>query len=182
MKKVTEKQISEWKEKHGGVFQFDVEDKTAFLREPKMKDFKRAFSALQDDSEVAFGEAMLGSLWLDGDDEIKTNDDYFLTARKEIAKLLQYDDAEVIGDREVTVKIGDHTVQLRVITREDLKMAEKRNPAQKPFVTQEILFDLIKKEPVDEIFNDKDNAEIRFPLYGAIEKLQNRKTAQLKKL
>lgn len=180
--KNTEKQIKEWKIQYGGVFQFEVEDKTAFLREPKMKDFKRAFSALQNESEIAFGEEMLAALWLDGDQEIRTNDDYFLTARKELAKLLRYDDAEITGDRESTIKIGEHSVKVRVITREDLKLAEKRNPGQKPFVNQEILFDLIKLEPVDDVFHDKDNPEIRFPLYGAIEKLQNRKIAQLKKL
>lgn len=182
--KVSEKQIKEWKEQYGSIFQFDVDDKTCFLREPKMKDFKRAFSAMQDDSEIAFGEAMLGALWIDGDNEIKTNDDYFLPARKDLAHFLKYDDAEIIEgeNRQSTIKIGENEVTVRVITREDLKMAEKRNPGQKPFVTAEMLFDMIKVEPVAEIFNDKDIAEIRFPLYLAIEKLQNKKVAQLKKL
>ena len=176
--------IKEWKEIHGGVFEFQVDDKTCYLREPKMQDFKRAFSALQDDSEIAFGEEMLAALWLDGDQEIKLNDDYFLTARRDLTKLLKYDDAEINDgeNRQSIIKIGDHSVTVRVITREDLKLAEKRNPAQKPFVTQEILFDMIKVAPVPEEFNDKNNPEIRFPLYTAIEKLQTKKVAQLKKL
>jgi hypothetical protein len=185
MKNPTEKTIAEWKLKYGGVFAFEVDDKICFLKEPKMKDFKYAFSALQDESEIAFGEAMLGSLWIDGDAEIKNNDDYFLTARKELSKLLKFDDAETqdLENRETLIKIGEESVKVRVITRDDLKMAEKRNPAQKPFVTQEILFDLIKiKDSASPGFEDKDKAEIRFPLYGAIEKLQNKKVAQLKKL
>lgn len=176
--------IKEWKEKYGGVFEFQVDDKTCYLREPKMLDFKRAFSALQDDSEIAFGEEMLSALWLDGDIEVKTNDEYFLTARRDLTKLLKYDEAEIYEaeNRQSKITIGDHSVNVRVITREDLKMAEKRNPSQKPFVTQEILFDMIKVDPVDEVFNDKNNPEIRFPLYTAIEKLQTKKVAQLKKL
>lgn len=185
MKNVTDKQIAEWKEKHGGVFLLEVDDKVAYLKEPTMTDYKRAFTALQDESEIAFGEAMLGSLWIEGDAEIKSNDDYFLTARKELAKLLKYDDAETedLANRETLIKIGEESVKVRVITREDLKMSEKRNPSQKPFVTQEVLFDLIKIKGSETAgFEDKNKADIRFPLYGAIEKLQNKKTVQLKKL
>lgn len=182
-KQVDQKQIDEWKAEHGSVFALEVGDKTAYLKEPKMKDYKRAFTALQDESEIAFGEAMLSSLWLDGDTEIKTNDEYFITARKDLTKLLKYEDAEVedLKNRETLIKIGDETAKIRVITREDLKMAEKRNPSQKPFATQEALFELIKLE-ASAGFDDRDNAVIRFPLYGAIEKLQNKKIVQLKKL
>lgn len=181
--KIIEKQIKEWKEKHGGVYQIEVDDKVGILRAPKMKDFKRGFSALQDDSEVAFGEEMLSTLWLGGDEELRKDDEYFLSARKEVSKLLKYDDAEIIPcDRDHIIKIGDEQVTVRVITREDLKLAEKKNPSQKPFVTQEALFDLIKIGEVPAAFEDRDNAEIRFPLYGAIQKLQNKKVSQLKKL
>ena len=148
-----------------------------------MKDFKRGFSALQDDSEVAFGEEMLSTLWLGGDEELRKDDDYFLSARKEVAKLLKYDDAEIIpADRNHIIKIGDEQVAVRVITREDLKISEKKNPSQKPFVTQEALFDLIKVGEVPAAFEDRDNPEIRFPLYKAIQDLQSRKVSQLKKL
>ena len=40
---MTQKQINEWKEKYGEVYALPVDDKTAYLKMPKMADFKRAF-------------------------------------------------------------------------------------------------------------------------------------------
>lgn len=183
MSKVTQEQINEWKEKFGGVYELPVEDKTAFLREPKMKDFKRAFVAMQKNGDIAFGEEMLNTLWLGGDDIIKTQDEYFLPARKELVDFFNYADAstKTLNDGKTEITIDDKVCVVRQITRNDIRLAEKRNPASKPFVTQEYLFDMIAVQK-DSEFDDKDNAELRFPLYQAIEKLQDKKIAQLKKL
>ena len=70
---------------------------------------------------------------------------------------------------------------IRVITREDIRLAEKKNPANKPFQTQEALFDMVVISK-DAEFEDKNNPDFRFPLYQAIEKLQNQKIGRLKKL
>jgi len=179
----TQQQINEWKEKHGGVWQFPVDDKIGYLREPKMQDFKRAFTAMQKDGDIAFGEEMFSALWIGGDPEIKSNDEYFLPARKKLINFFEYDDAETeaLENRQTAITIDGHKCIVRVITREDLRMAEKKNPSGKPFVTQEKLFELvcIEKDPA---FDDRNNAAIRFPLYKIIEDLQNQKVATLKKL
>lgn len=183
MKTATTEQIDQWKEKHGGVYAFPVDDKQAYLREPNMFDFKRAFSAMQKDGDIAFGEEMLSALWIDGDEEIKKVDDYFLPARKKMIDFFNYDDAVTIPleKRQTEITIGESKCVVRVITREDIRLAEKKNPSGKPFVTAEKLFEMICIEK-DEVFNDKNNAEIRFPLYKVIEELQNQKVATLKKL
>jgi hypothetical protein len=182
MSKISQNQIDEWKEQYGGAYILPVEDKIAYLREPKMNDFKRAFTAMQNDGEIAFGEEMLSALFIGGDIEIKTNDDYFTPARKTLKTFFEYDDAEIIeeGNNSIIV-IGEEKCTLRIITRDDLKVADKKNPSGKPFVTQEQLFSMICREKTDG-FNDKNNASIRFPLYQAIEKIQNKKVATLKKL
>ncbi|CAD0004446.1 hypothetical protein [Flavobacterium chungangense] len=179
---VDEKQINDWKEKYGGVYALPVEDKTAYLREPKMKDFKRAFTAMTNDGDLAFGEELINVLFIGGDDEIKTNDDYFFPARKEMRDFFNFDEADIEteGNNSI-ITIGDVKCKIRSITRNDIKLAEKKNPSGKPFVTQEKLFDVVVLEK-DAVFNDRDNAVIRFPLYQAIEKLQNKKIAMLKKL
>jgi FlaA1/EpsC-like NDP-sugar epimerase len=66
MQKIDEKQIQEWKEKYGSVYELPVEDKTAYLREPDMKDFKRAFTAMQTNGDLAFGEEMINILFIGG--------------------------------------------------------------------------------------------------------------------
>ncbi len=53
-----------------------------------MKDFKRAFTAMTNGGNLAFGEEMINVLFIGGDEEIKTNDDYFLPARKEMKDFL----------------------------------------------------------------------------------------------
>ena len=176
-----QKQINEWKEKYGEVYELPVEDKTAYLRGPKMSDFKRAFTALQE-SEIAFGETLLNALFIGGDEEIKTNDAYFFPARKELKEFFIYDDAVIIdeGNNSIIV-IGGAKCKVRIIGRQDIKIAEKNNPSGKAFVTQEKLFERVCIEK-DDAFNDRENASIRFPLYQAIEKLQNKKVAIIKKL
>lgn len=183
MQKIDEKQINEWKEKHGGVYELPVEDKVAYLREPKMKDFKRAFTAMQNNGDLAFGEEMINLLFIGGDEEIKTNDDYFFPARKEMKEFFNFDEPEITkeGKNNSIITIGEFSCKVRIITRNDLKLAEKKNPSSKPFVTQEKLFEAVCLEK-HEAFNDRDNASIRFPLYQAIEKLQNQKVAIIKKL
>ena len=179
---IDDTQIQAWKEQFGNIYALPVDDKTAYLREPKMKDFKRAFTAMQNNGDLAFGEDMINSLFIGGDIEIKTDDAYFLPARKEIKEFFNFDEAEITKEKNNSIiTIGDKSCTVRMITRDDLKLAEKKNPGSKPFVTQEKLFEavcLIK----DEVFDDKDNASFRFPLYQAIEKLQNQKIAIIKKL
>ena len=179
---IDEKQINDWKAKYGGVYELPVEDKTAYLREPKMKDFKRAFTAMTNDGDLAFGEELINILFIGGDEEIKTNDDYFLPARKEMKDFFNFDEAEIQSEgNNSIITIGDLVCKVRMITRNDIKLAEKKNPSGKPFVTQEKLFEAVCFEK-HEAFNDRDNASVRFPLYQAIEKLQNKKIAMLKKL
>ncbi|QYS86308.1 hypothetical protein JJC03_15490 [Flavobacterium oreochromis] len=179
---MTPKQINELKEKHGDIYELPVEDKKAYLRTPKMTDYKRAFTALQNDGEIAFGEVLLNLLFVGGDEEIKTNDDYFFPARKELKEFFIYDDAQITKEGyNSIITIGEAKCKIRVIGRDDIKIAEKKNPSNKAFVTQEKLFDMVCIEK-DDAFNDTNDASIRMPLYQAIEKLQNKKVAILKKL
>lgn len=180
---VTPEQIAKWKEEHGGIYEFPVGDKVAYIRVPNMRDFKRGLKVLTEETEVEFAEEMLDALWLDGDKEIRYNDEYFTPASKKLKKLLDYDDAEVtsLKSKKSKITIAGHSCVIRVITRQDLSTAERANPGGKPFVTQEKLFEAVCIEK-DKAFTDKNNAEIRFPLYKALEDLQKTKHAALKKL
>lgn len=182
MGKTTNKELKELEAKHGALYELPVGNKMAYLREPNMADYKRAFSAMQKGGDIDFGEAMLEALFVAGDIEIKTLDDYFLPARKALMDFFNYDDATVtnLDNGNFQIKIGNHQCTVRKITRDDLKLAEKKNPSGKPFVTQENLFNLVCLEK-DEAFNNRSNAQIRFPLFQAIEQLQNEKVALLKK-
>jgi hypothetical protein len=181
MKQVSDKQIQEWKEKYGGGVILDAKDKGCYLRNPSMLDWKRAMSLLEEDGENAMALSLLSSCWLQGDEAIKTDDTYFLPAKKKLVKLFEYPDAKVEKQGNgYTIEIEGKVCKVKPITREELDWAENKNPSNKPFVTDEKLFDSIKIE-ADKAYNDKNNATYRFPLYKALEELQNQKRVTLKK-
>jgi hypothetical protein len=182
-KQVDQVQVEKWKAEFGGVYKLPVGDKEGFLREPKMTDFKRAFKAMINGGDIAFGEELLRALWLDGDKEILEKDEYFMPARKHLKDFFDFEDAviEKLDNRKSKVTIDGKTCIIRFITREDLKRSEGENPSNKTFVTQEKLFERVCLEK-DAAYDNKNNATIRFPLYKALEELQNTKYATLKKL
>lgn len=85
---VSQEQIQEWKVKHGDVYKITSGDKECFLRTPKRKELSYASLAGKDDP-LAFNEVILKSCWLGGDEEIKTNDAYFMGVSKVIGDIIQ---------------------------------------------------------------------------------------------
>jgi len=170
---VTPEQIQEWKEKYGDLFELPIEDKILYLRAPKMIDFKAAMSALIKGGEVSYAEILLQLLTIGGDTEIIKNDEFFHVLKHEMQTLMNFDDPEIeiLSNGQRRFIINEKEVIVRKPTREDLRKADQQNPSNKPFVTQEKLFELIKVK-CDDIFLDKDNAEIRFQLYKGIELIQ----------
>ena len=179
----TQEQIQEWKEKYGDLFELPIDDKVLYLRAPKMVDFKVGMTAMMKGGEVSYTETMLQLLVIGGDVEILSDDDYFKTLQTETQELIKYDDPEIeiLSNGQRRFIINGAEVIVRKPTREDLRKADQQNPSNKPFVTQEKLFDLIKIK-ADDVFSDKDNAEVRFQLYKGIELIQKEKFGQLKKL
>ena len=45
------------------------------------------------DDPIKFNETLLNNLWIEGDAEIKTNDDYFLAVSSQLGELLQIKEA-----------------------------------------------------------------------------------------
>jgi len=179
---VTEELLASWKKEFGGFYELPVGDKVAYLKIPTMTDLKRGLRALTEDGEIAYSEEMLRALWLGGDNEIKELDEYFTPARKALKKLLEFEDAVIkkLDNRQSEITIKGFKCKLRYITRQDLQRAERENPSGKVFVTQEKLFEIVCIEK-DAAFDNRNNASIRFPLYQALEELQNSKFTTLKK-
>ena len=90
----TPEQIAEWKKKHGDVFELTVEDKTCILRKPTVKDLSAATAVGQKDP-FAFNRIILTNCWLAGDEEIKTNDDYFLAVSGKLGEIIEIKEAEI---------------------------------------------------------------------------------------
>ncbi len=76
---VTEAQIKEWKVKFGDIFEIEVEDKKAYLKKPDRKVVSMVQS-LGEGNVVKGAELLIDACWLGGDEEIRTQDDYFFAA------------------------------------------------------------------------------------------------------
>ena len=91
---VTKEQIKEWKAKYGDVFMVEVEGKKGYLRKPDRKTLSFAFSKGQSDP-LAMSEVILTNCWLAGDEELRTDDGYFLAINTQIDRLVEIKTAEI---------------------------------------------------------------------------------------
>lgn len=98
--KLTEEQIvakvAELKTKHKikEVFVISTEDKTAFLKKPSRDQLKYGTAAYANDP-LGMTEHVLESGWLDGDEEIKTDDRYFLAISAQVDEIIETAEVEI---------------------------------------------------------------------------------------
>lgn len=90
---ITQEKIEGWKKQHGDIYLIEVEDKACVVRKPNRKDL--SFVMLLKDDPIKFNETLLNNLWVDGDEELKTNDDYFLAVSSQLGELLQIKEASL---------------------------------------------------------------------------------------
>ncbi len=94
MKVVSEEQIKAWKQKYDGVFELKVEDKVCYVKSPDRKTLSYATVAGQKDP-LKFNEVLLENCWLDGDEEIKTNDSLFMSVSGQLAEIIELKEATI---------------------------------------------------------------------------------------
>lgn len=93
-KNVVPEQIEAWKKKHGDVFRVTVGGKVAYLKRPDRKTLGAAAVVGKNDP-MKYNEILLKNCWLDGDEEIKTDDSLFLGVSSKLAELVEIKEAEL---------------------------------------------------------------------------------------
>ncbi len=94
---ITEEMIAAWKKKNpAGVFAIIIDDKKGFVRRPNRLDLQYAMSYLKGGGELKMVETLLEEIWLGGDQEILTDDEYFLGACMQIQGMVQVRQAELV--------------------------------------------------------------------------------------
>lgn len=84
----TEEQINDWKKKYGNVYQLEVDGKSCYLRQPDRKIIAMARTMSEGDY-ISAQEIILDACWLEGDEEIKTNDTLFLNIASKLEGLIE---------------------------------------------------------------------------------------------
>lgn len=90
----TPEQIESWKNLHKEVFTVTVGDSIGYLKKPDRNTIKAVSSIGQSDS-IRSIEILLENCWLGGDEDIKTDDDKFFGVSQELAKLINFKQAEL---------------------------------------------------------------------------------------
>lgn len=90
----TEKQIADWKKKHGEVYKVTVDGKSCYLHKPDRKTL--AYVSTAKDNPIRMSELMLNNCWIDGDEVIKTDDALFLGVVQQMGALISIKQAELV--------------------------------------------------------------------------------------
>lgn len=85
---ITQSQIDSWKKTHGEVFLVEVEDKVCYLKRPSRQALGAA-TVLSGGDSIKYNEVILNNCWLGGDEEIKSDDAYFLGVSQTLAELIE---------------------------------------------------------------------------------------------
>lgn len=94
VEKTIEQKIEEWKAKHGDVYKVEVDGREAYLKRPSRKALSAAAVVGKSDP-MKYNEVLLANCWLEGDEEIKTNDSLFLGVSGQLAELIEIKEASL---------------------------------------------------------------------------------------
>ncbi len=85
---ITAAQIAAWKREYGRVYRVESDGKQGYLRKPN-RTIIGAASVLGGSDGIKIAEVIVENCWLGGDEELKTNDDYFLGIVSQINALTE---------------------------------------------------------------------------------------------
>lgn len=95
-KTLTKQEIERLKEKHKDVYSVEVDGKVGYLRKPNRKDLSYAMAGSSSGKDaIRMNEILLNACWLGGDEELKTNDEYFFAVSEKLGKLMEVKEAEL---------------------------------------------------------------------------------------
>ena len=93
-KSVTEDTIKGWKKKYGDVFKVEVDGKVCYLHKPDRKTL--AYVSQAQSNPIRMTETLLNNCWIDGDEEVKTDDSLFLGVAQQLGALIDIKKAELV--------------------------------------------------------------------------------------
>ncbi len=92
--KLKSTEIKALKQKHGDVFEIEVEDKVAYVKKPGRKELSYA-TAVSASDPFKMNETLLEACWIAGDKEILEDDEYFLPACSVLEELIKTKEAKI---------------------------------------------------------------------------------------
>lgn len=180
--KATEKQIQEWKEKHGTVFELQADGVVCYVFDPasNLPKWKAAVQARRK-SLGHLVDCILNNCWLGGDERFKTDESLKLGIEDQIDELIDIPEYETeeLANGNTLIKVGNVHCEVRKATRMDIRYAEDRNKDNKPLDTQIFLLERIAVTKLDDI---RTNTKVYLSILLAVHEIRDAKHVSLKKL
>lgn len=88
----SEEQIQDYKSKYRDLYLITVDDKSCLLHKPTRQTLSYV-SSIKD--PIRMSEAMLGELWVAGDEDIKTDDELFMAVVAKMDEVIKVKEAEI---------------------------------------------------------------------------------------
>lgn len=181
--KATDKQIKEWKEKHGTIYQLESEDgKVCYIFDPmsKLVIVKALMAALMKGS-FEFVDSLLNNCFIGGDEGIKSDDKSKAGLWDQVKDIIDIPEHQVdFGDGVATITIEGKSINVRLATRQEIKYAEDRNKGNRPLDTQIYLLEKIADPK--ELDEWRKNNRLYVGLLTAVDEVKLRKHVSIKKL
>lgn len=88
----SEEQIQDYKAKYRDLYLITVDDKSCLLHKPTRQTLSYV-SSIKD--PIRMSEAMLGELWVAGDEDIKNDDELFMAVVAKMDEVIKVKEAEI---------------------------------------------------------------------------------------
>ncbi len=90
----TDEQIAKWKKQHGDIFVYEADDLACYLKRPSRQVVELA-SMNGADRPFKFAEVIIANCWLGGNEELRSEDKYFMGLSQKISELVEITTGEI---------------------------------------------------------------------------------------
>lgn len=94
MKNLTKEEIVDLKKRYGDIYQLEIDGKKCILHKPTRKVLSAATVTAGKDP-IKFNEIILKNCWIQGDEEIQSDDNLFLGICPKLAEIIEVKEAEI---------------------------------------------------------------------------------------
>lgn len=89
-----EQKIEGFKKKYGDVFHYTAEGKSCYLKKPSRQTISAA-AVVGKNNPMKYNEILLNGCWIEGDEELKTDDGLFLGVSQILNDLIEIKEGEL---------------------------------------------------------------------------------------
>ena len=175
---VTADQVQQWKDKYGILKIIEYGELLAYFRKPDMRIWRFAIKAVEK-SSAEFKKSLALNCFLGGSRQLLESP-YLEDVTDLIDEFIEMPVAEIERDGNAyLVKVAGKSCRLKPINIEMQALAERNNPDDVPFKTQQNLLQMLWIEG-DEDLRDEKNADCHMPLLKIVKDLREKHQLSIK--